>query len=77
MYVALVDPRVAEDLLNGFERAAEEILGELLEARTGDGGLEVDTLVERVDFDGGLGCGRQNALGTFASGMETAERTGV
>ena len=57
MHVALVDLRVAEHLLNGFERAAEVILEELFEARTSDGGIEVDTLVERVDFDGGLGCG--------------------
>ena len=39
--VALVDFRVAEHLLNGFERAAEEVLAELFEGRTSDGGVEV------------------------------------
>ena len=34
MDIALVDLRVAEDLLDGLERAAEEILAELFEART-------------------------------------------
>ena len=77
MDLGLVDLRVAEDLLDGLEGAAEQVLAQLLEASTGEGGVEVDTLEERVDFNGGLGGGRQSALGTLAGGTETAERTWV
>ena len=58
VHVALIDLGVAEDFLNGLERAAEEVLAELLEASSGDGSVEVDTLVQGVDLNGGLGGGR-------------------
>ena len=73
----LVDLGVLEDLLDGLHGGAEEILAELLETSTGDGGVEVDALEERVDLDGGLGGGRESALGTLASGSETTESTSV
>ena len=73
MDVALVALRVMEYLLNGLECAAEEILAGLLEACTGNRGVEVNTLVDRVDFDGGLGCRRKDTLSTFASGTVTPE----
>jgi hypothetical protein len=46
---------IAQDLLDGLEGGAEEINVQLLEAGAGDGGVEVDALVQRVDLDGGLG----------------------
>jgi hypothetical protein len=49
--VRLVDLRVAKDLLDRVKSRAEEILAELLETGTGDGGVEVDALEERVDLD--------------------------
>lgn len=73
----LVNLGVTEDTLNGLHGAAEEVLAELLETGTGDGGVEVNTLEERVDLDGGLGSGREGALGTLASGAETTESTCV
>ena len=75
--VGLVDLRVAEDLLDGLEGGTEEILAKLLKAGTGEGGVEVDTLEERVDLDGRLGGGGESALGALASGTETTESTGV
>jgi hypothetical protein len=50
----LVDLGVTESALDGLHGAAEEVLAELLETGTGDGGVEVDTLEERVNLDGGL-----------------------
>lgn len=44
VHVGLVDLGVAEDLLDGLEGAAEEVLAELLETGTGEGGVEIDTL---------------------------------
>ena len=52
-------------------------MAELFETSTGDGGVEVDTLEERVDFDGGLRGGREGTLGTLASGTKPAESTRV
>ena len=75
--VGLVDLGVAEDLLDGLEGGAEEILAELLETGTGEGGVEVDALEQGVDLDGGLGGGRKGALGTLASGPQATEGTGV
>jgi hypothetical protein len=73
----LVDLGVTESALDGLHGAAEEVLAELLEAGTGDGGVEVDTLEERVDLNGGLGGGRESALGALASGAETTQGAGV
>ena len=77
MEVGLVDLGFTEDLLDGLESGAEEVLAELLETGTGEGGVEVDTLEEGVDLDGGLGGGGEGTLGTLASGTETTESAGV
>ena len=77
MDVGLVDLGVAEDLLDGLEGTTEQVLAELLEAGTGKRSVEVDTLEEGVNLDGGLGSRRKGALGTFASGAETTESTSV
>ena len=69
----LVDLRVLEHLLYGLNSRAEEVLAQLRETNTGDGGVEVDTLEGRVDFDGRLGGRGECSLRTFASGAETAE----
>ena len=73
----LVDLGVTEDRLDGLHGAAEEVLAKLLETGTGDGGVEVNTLEEGVDLDGGLGSGREGTLGTLASGAETTEGTSL
>ena len=66
--IALVDLGVAigEDL-DGLKDRAAEILAQLLETGTGERNVEVDTLEERVDLNGGLGGRRQGALGMPAS----------
>jgi hypothetical protein len=53
--------------------AAEEVLAELLELGTGERGVEVNTLDEGVNFDGGLRGGGEGSLGTLGSDAETAE----
>jgi hypothetical protein len=73
----LVDLGVTEDTLDGLHSGAEEVLAELLETSTGDRSVEVNTLVQGVDLDGGLSRGRESALGTLAGGAETAESAGV
>ena len=73
----LVDLRIAQSALDRLHGGTEQVLAELLETSTGDGSVEVNTLEERVDLNGGLGGRRESALGTLASGAETALGTGV
>ena len=77
MDVRLVDLGVAEDLLNRFKSATEEILAEFFETGTSKGSVEVDTLKKRVDFDGCLSSRRKGTLGTLASSAETTNGTWV
>ena len=76
-WTLFIDLRVAENLLGWLEGRAEEDLAECLETCASERGVEVDTLEERVDFDRRLGGGRESALGTLASGTETAEGAGI
>lgn len=73
----LVDLGVTENLLDGFHGSTEEILAELFESSTSDRGVEVYTFEEGVDFDGGLGGGREGSLSTLASSAETTKSTSV
>jgi len=69
----LVDSGVSERFLDGVEGASEEVGAELFESGSGDGGVEVNTLEERIDFDGGLGGGREGSLRSLAGGSETSD----
>jgi hypothetical protein len=75
--LGLVDLGIGQDAVDGLEGRAEEILAELLETGTGDRGVEVDTLVQRVDLNRRLSRRRESALRTLASSAETAEGTSV
>ena len=77
MHVDFIDLAIPEDLLDGFEGASEEVLAELLEAGTGERGVEIDPLIQGINFDGDLGSRREGTLGSFASGAETTESTNV
>ena len=55
MDVGLVDLRITKDLLDRLKGTTEKILAELLESSVGEGGVEINTLKERVDLNGGLG----------------------
>lgn len=75
--LGLVDLGVGQDTVDGLQGGTEQVLAQLLETSTGDGGVEVDTLEQGVDLDGGLSRGGQGALGTLASSAETTQSTGV
>ncbi|CAO2609106.1 NAD-specific glutamate dehydrogenase [Lemmus lemmus] len=62
----LVQLGVAQGLLHGLQRAAEQVRAQLLKARPRDGRVEVDALEERVDLQAGLRAGRQGPLGALA-----------
>jgi len=73
----LIDLSIAEHTLDGLHGGSEEILAQLFETSTSDGGVEVDALEERIDLNGSLSRRRESALGTLASGSETAKSTGI
>lgn len=75
--LALLDGSILEDLLNGSEGAVESLGVQLLETSTGDGGVEVLALEERVNLNSGLGGVGESTLGTLASSPQTTESTGV
>ncbi|SPQ20609.1 c73ff6cb-8731-470e-9cf7-86bd75ccbeed [Thermothielavioides terrestris] len=75
--LGLVDLGIRQDAVDRLQGRAEEILAELLEASTGDGGVEVDALKERVDLNRGLSRRRQGALGTLAGSAKAAQSTGI
>merc|ERR1719452_327630 len=64
---ALVHLGIPHGLLHGLESSLEEVRAELLKPGPGDGGVEVDTLKQRVDLNVGLGRSRQGPLGSLAS----------
>jgi hypothetical protein len=51
MDVRFVNFGIAEDLLDRVESTTEEILAQLFKTSTNEGGVEVDTLKEGVDFN--------------------------
>lgn len=73
----LSEARILENLLNRGDGVLEESGVDVLETGTGDGGIEVLTIVQRVDLNGGLGDGREGTLGTLASSTKTTEGTRV
>jgi hypothetical protein len=75
--LGLLDVGVLEDLGDRVKGAGEGLLVQVLETGTGDVGVEVLTVEQGVDLNGGLGGVGEGTLGTLASSAETAEGTGI
>ena len=73
----LADAGVLQNLGNGVQSTSEGLLVQVLETSTGDVGVEVLTVEQRVDLNSGLGGVRESTLGTLASSPETTESTGI
>ncbi|RMX76855.1 hypothetical protein D0869_10348 [Hortaea werneckii] len=73
----LVDLGVAEDTLDWLHGGTEEVLAKLLETGTGDGGVEVDTLEERVNLNGGLSRRGQSPLRALTSSTQATESASI
>jgi hypothetical protein len=69
--LALVDGSVLEDLGNGVEGTGESLLVQVLETSTGDVGVEVLTVEQRVDLNSGLGGVGESTL------LEVVKEVGV
>merc|ERR1712032_230385 len=70
---SLVDLGVTENLLDGLEAATEQVLAQVLEQSTSDGGVEINTLEESINLNGSGSAGGKSALSTLAGGAETTE----
>merc|ERR1711963_1050832 len=70
---ALVHLGVSHGLLDRLKGSLEQVRTELLESGSGDGGVEVDALEERVDLDVGLCGGGESPLGALASGSQPSQ----
>jgi hypothetical protein len=77
MDVRFVNFGISEDLLDRVESTTEVTLAQLFETSTSEGGVEVDTLKEGVDFNGCLGSVRKGTLSALARSPETTNSTGV
>jgi hypothetical protein len=75
--LVLADAGVLENLGNGVQSASEGLLVQVLETSTGDVGVEVLTVEQRVNLNSGLGGVGESTLGTLASSPETTEGTGI
>ncbi len=64
---------VPHGLLNGLQGALEQVRAQLFESGPGDGGVEVDTLEQGVDFDVGLSRGGQSPLGSLARSPQPSQ----
>jgi NAD-specific glutamate dehydrogenase len=59
----------------GFDTLLEVVHAEIFKAGTSNGRVEVNAIVQRVNFNVRLGGRRQSSLGPFAGSAETAERS--
>lgn len=71
--LALLDVRILQDLLDRLDRAGEGLAVDVFETRTGDGGIEVLTVVEGIDLDRGLSGVGQSSLRTLAGSTQTTK----
>lgn len=75
--LGLVNGGILEHLLDGGEGAGESLAVQFLETSTGDSGVEVLALEERVDLNGSLGGVGESTLSTLASSPQTTQGTRV
>jgi hypothetical protein len=59
--------------MQGQGHSLEQVHAQLLKAGAGDGGVEVNALIQAVQLDGGLRGRGQRALGALAGGAQAAQ----
>lgn len=68
MDLVLLDLGFDDSLVDTLDSFLEQISVQFLESWSSDGCVEVDTLVESIDLDGGLSRGRKSSLSSFTGG---------
>ena len=77
MDVALVDLRIAQTLLHRLDAFPEEVHAQLLEPCPRDRREEINSFVQRINLDGGLGGRHQSPLRPLAGRPKPAQIAGV
>lgn len=72
MDLSLVHLGISKRLLHRLQGSSKQVCIELLEACSGDGGVEVHTVAERVNLDAGLRAGGQRPFGSFTGCTQTS-----
>ncbi|KAH3663580.1 hypothetical protein OGAPHI_004981 [Ogataea philodendri] len=71
--LGLVKLGVSHHLLNRVQGLSEQVLTKLLESGSGDGSVEVNTFIQRIDLKRGLGGRRKSSLCSFTSGSQSSQ----
>lgn len=77
MHITLGELGITQARLDGVHALAEQVHAQLLETSSGDGSVEVDTLIQSVNLQGGLGGGGQSTLRTLSCCTQAAKGAGV
>ena len=75
MDLRFIHASITQALFHWLQGVTEKVSIQLLKTSTGDGGVEINTVVEGVDLDGGPKAGGQGTLGTLTGGMQTTHST--
>mmetsp|Transcript_61485 Transcript_61485/g.70505 ORF Transcript_61485/g.70505 Transcript_61485/m.70505 type:complete len:335 (-) Transcript_61485:480-1484(-) len=68
---------VLQDSLDGRDGTSEVVHAQFFESSSGEGGVIIQTVEQRVDFDGGLSGGGQGSLGLLASRSQSSHGSGI
>ncbi|ETE67607.1 hypothetical protein L345_06606, partial [Ophiophagus hannah] len=68
--LGLVQLGIPQSLFHRLQGTPEEVSIQLFKASPGDGGVEVNALIEGVNFNGSLSGGAESALGPLTSGAQ-------
>lgn len=71
MDLGLVHLGIPQGLLHRLEGSTEQVCIEFFKAGPGDGSVEIDSFVEGIDLNAGLGAAGEGALGTLARCAQT------
>lgn len=74
MDLRLVHLGITESLFHRLQGSSEQVCVQLLKPGPGNRGVEINALVQRIDFNAGLGAGRQGPLSPLASCAQTSHR---
>ena len=71
---AFVQLGIDKRFFNGHQRGFEKVVAQLFEAGSRDAGVEVSSVVQRIDFNAGLGGRRNCPFRPLARGAQPSHR---
>ncbi|KAJ0917543.1 putative glutamate dehydrogenase, NAD-specific [Helianthus annuus] len=77
MNIAFIHLSISQTLLHRLHTLPEQIHVQFLESCSCNRGVEVDPLVKRIDFDGGLSGGRKSPLSSFTGSSQPPQSSWI